>query len=139
MAAEDEGGHHYPAHIPGIFIGITDGDPSELTIGAEYEYKWNKKFGVGGVVEHLSGYHNGDGATVGVALLHFHPAGGLRLSAGLGKEWVHGAHPTSYGLARLGVAYDFEVNGIGIAPTFNVDFVNNKKVIVYGIAFNKHF
>lgn len=134
----DTGGH-YPAHIVGVFVGATDADTTEFTIGAEYELKFSKRFGVGGVVEHIPQAHHGDGVTVAVAALHFHPAGGLRLTAGIGEEWVHGAHPTSHGLFRLGAAYDFEVGGFGLAPTINVDFVNDEEVIVFGVALSKHF
>lgn len=137
--ANSDDGHHYPAHIVGVFIGATDADTTEFTFGAEYELKFSKMFGIGGVVEHVPKAHHGDGTTVALAALHFHPAGGLRLTAGIGEEWVHGAHPTSHGLWRLGAAYDFEVQGFGVAPTINVDFVNHQEVVVFGVALSKHF
>lgn len=138
MAAED-GGAHYPAHIVGVFVGATDADTTEFTFGLEYELKFSDKFGIGAVVEHIPNAHHGDGVTVGLAALHFHPAGGLRLTAGIGEEWVHGDHPTSHGLFRLGAAYDFHVGDFGVAPTINVDFVNHTEVIVFGVAVSKHF
>lgn len=143
MASDDDmhgdAGGHYPAHVVGVFVGATDADTTEFTFGVEYELRFSERFGVGAVVEHIPGAHHGDGATVGLAAVHFHPAGGLRLTGGIGKEWVHGAHATSHGLYRIGAAYDFEVRGFGLAPTLNVDFVNNEEVIVFGVALSKHF
>jgi hypothetical protein len=129
----------YPAHIAGVFIGATDTSTTDFTIGLEYEYKFTKLYGFGGVVEHIPDGHGGDGVTIAMGTLHLHPIGALRLTAGIGREYIHGANSVSHGIYRLGIAYDFIVQGIGIAPTYNLDFVNNKEVSVYGVAFTKHF
>lgn len=144
MAEENHGDHassHYPAHIVGIFTGITDGDTSDFTFGAEYEFRINEMFGVGGVVEYTSAAHHDDGVTVALAAVHVHPYGGLRLTGGIGKEWIGGEHPHSDTLYRLGAAYDIEIGnfGLAIAPTFNVDFVGSHETYVYGLVLSKHF
>ncbi len=41
----------------------------------------------------------------------------------------------TYFLIRLGVGYDFHLGeSFGLVPTVNLDFVNNEKVWVYGLA-----
>jgi len=132
-------GHAYPAHVVGAFLGATDTDGSDFTFGVEYEYRFSKMFGVGVVAEHTPAAHHDDGITVGLAALHFHPAGGLRLTGGIGKEWVGGDHSHSTTLYRLGAAYDFELGKFAVAPTVNVDFVDGHEAVVYGLVISRHF
>lgn len=143
----DHGSSHYPGHIIGGFVGATSGSgDTAFTFGAEYELKLNEYLGIGMAVERISGE-----AYVGIAALHIHPVKNLRLTAGIGKEWVdshteldHGVpHTTpshSETVYRIGAAYDIEIaEGYAIAPTYNLDFINGHEVSVFGLVFLKHF
>jgi hypothetical protein len=145
-------GHAAPTHVVGLFLGATDDDEgdnahhhdqTDFTIGGEYEYRFSKHFGFGVVVEHTPEAHESDGVTVALGALHYHPFnrhdtfGGLRLSIGAGAEFVHdfGEEP----LYRLGASYDFEITDkFAIAPTVNLDFVQNREILVFGLVLSTH-
>lgn len=131
------GGHGSP-HVLGAFAGATDpgGEPAELTYGLEYEYRSGSRFGFGVIGERTPEGHHGDGVEVLVAAAHLH-VGALRLTAGVGREWVdgYGSEP----LQRLGLAYDVALGPVALAPTVNVDFVDGREIPVYGLVLLRHF
>lgn len=88
MAAEDA--HHFP----GVVLGGThiDGE-TDFTFGFEYEYKLDKKWGLGAVFERSNDGHDGDGVAVWVASAFYHPTSYMRLGIGFGEEKIGGAHP----------------------------------------------
>ena len=122
-------------HSVGLFAGILDADENENVVGLEYEYKINSKWGVGATYEKAADAHHGDGITSTIAQAYFHPSGGWRIGAGVGREKVGGHHPHTEDLTRLGVSYDFHVGGMGIAPSINFDRVDGHTAKVYGVAF----
>lgn len=127
-------------HIPGVFIGATHVESeTEFTFGFEYEYKLNKKWGVGAVFERTNKAHHNDGVAVALASIYYHPTKNIRLGAGIGQERIGGGHPHEEDLYRISVAYDFHVKEFGIAPTIAVDFVDDEEAIVFGIAFTRPF
>ena len=127
-------------HFPGVFVGATHVDSeTEFTFGFEYEYKFDKNWGVGAVYERTNDAHHGDGVSVTLASLFYHPWKDLRLGAGIGRERIGGAHPHSEDLYRLSASYDFHLMGGGIAPTLALDFVDGKEALVFGVAFIKPF
>jgi len=138
LSAED---HHGPKkHIVGVFLGLTSGNGhSDKTIGLEYEYRFDEMFGVGVVVEHIPDAHGGDGASLYMGQVHLHPYKDLRLSGGYGREKVHHEGTHAEDVLRLGVAYDFHFDGFGIAPTFNLDWIDGHTSKVFGIVVNKGF
>ncbi len=135
-AADDHGALKH--HTLGIIIADADersgGD--HLTYGLEYEYRFNETIGAGVVYEKTENAHHGDGVSVGLAALYYHPYAGWRLGAGLGREKVHGSHGGYETLYRVGVAYDFHVGRFGIAPLVDYDMIEGaNNVLVYGVAF----
>lgn len=127
-------------HFPAIFVGYTDSpDSFDFTYGVEYEYKFNKHWGAGFVYEKINNAHHGDGITVSVIELFYHPLDNVRLGAGIGKEKIGGAHPHSEDLARVSAAYEIHVGDFGIEPTFALDFVGSHKSYVIGLAFVRPF
>ncbi|MEP1470133.1 MAG: hypothetical protein ABJK25_04105 [Halieaceae bacterium] len=132
---------HFKHHTVGVFLGDSDersgGD--HFTVGVEYEYKFNPKFGAGVVFETTDGAHDGDGVSVGLAALYYHPYAGWRLGAGLGTEKIHGSHGGYESLYRVGVAYDFHVGKFGIAPDVSLDRVDGENILVYGLVFSYGF
>ena len=129
---------HGAPHMIGAFAGATDpsGEKADLTYGLEYEYRASRRLGFGLIGERTPDGHHGDGVDVAVAAAHLH-VGALRLTAGLGREWVdgYGSEP----LQRLGVAYDIEVGPVALAPTVSVDFVDGHEIPVYGLVVLRHF
>lgn len=127
-------------HFPGVFAGIVHTDEeTEFTFGLEYEYKFAKSWGVGVIVEDSREFHYGDGLTVGLANVFYHPNSALRFGLGIGKERLGGAHPHSETIYRLSSSYEFHLDDIALAPTFAIDFVGDEHAYVIGIALIKPF
>jgi hypothetical protein len=127
-------------HVVGVFGGFTSvSGHTDATFGLEYEYRFTKQIGAGFVYEHTPGAHDSDGASVYMGQLHLHPWKELRLTAGYGKEKVHYEGSKSKDIWRVGVAYDFHVGQIGIAPVFNLDRVDGHTAKVFGLTLVKAF
>ncbi|WJG09908.1 hypothetical protein [Aliiglaciecola sp. LCG003] len=127
-------------HFPGVFIGMTNAEnETELTYGFEYEYKFNTNWGAGAVYEKTKDAHHGDGITVSLASLYYHPTQNVRLGMGVGREKLGGDHPHSEDLYRLSASYDFHLGDFGVAPTVAVDFIDGEEAYVLGVAFIKPF
>ena len=127
-------------HFPGIFVGYTNAsDETHFTYGLEYEYKFNQTWGVGAVYEKIDDAHHGDGVTVTVAELFYHPSNNLRFGVGIGKEKIGGAHPHTEDLYRLTASYDYHIGDFGLAPTLAVDFIDGEKAYVFGVALIRPF
>lgn len=137
LAAEDA--HHKPFkhHAPGVFLGVSDerGGGDDFTWGLEYEYLFNKNFGIGLTYENTDKAHDGDGVEVAVASAYYHPYAGWRLGIGAGTEKIHGHHRGYENLYRVGVAYDFHVGNFGVAPNLILDRVDGENILVYGLSF----
>ena len=133
--------HAHPTHAVGGFIGgVSTGDATEASFGLEYEARLASWIGVGAVGELIPGAHHDEGASLALAAVHFHPAGGLRLTVGAGAEFIGGEHPEQEAVFRVGSAYDLPVGSwAAIAPTLNVDFVNGESNLVFGAALLIHF
>ncbi len=127
-------------HIPGIFLGATHVESeTEFTFGFEYEYKLDNNWGIGAVYERSNDAHHNDGVAVALAAIYYHPTKSIRLGAGIGQERIGGGHPHKEDLYRVSAAYDFHLQGFGIAPTIAVDFVDDEEALVFGIAITKPF
>jgi hypothetical protein len=127
-------------HFPGIFLGYTNAsDETHFTYGLEYEYKFNQTWAVGVVYEKIDDAHHGDGVTVTVAEIFYHPLKNVRLGAGVGKEKIGGAHPHSEDLYRLTASYEYHIGDFGLAPTLAVDFIDGEKAYVFGVALIRPF
>ncbi len=144
VQAEEHGEHseHHSPHVGGLFLGATipEEGSTEITIGAEYEYRINEMFGVGGIVEYTPEAEDGEGAGVAVAALHIHPMERLRLTVGGGMEFVDSEEKDDEPLFRIGAAYDIELgNNLAIAPTVALDFVDGDHAVVVGATLSTHF
>ncbi len=132
-------------HVVGLFLGVTDTEHTEETsYGLEYEYRFNKTWGLGGVWERTpDGYDDGHGHTedlsVKVISAYWHKDM-LRLGLGFGEEKVHGDHPHTEDLIRASAAYDIHLTpNLGIAPSVAIDRVDGENVYVYGAALTYAF
>ncbi len=127
-------------HVLGAFGGFTDAEgETNFSFGFEYEYRFNKTFGAGFLIEHTPGAHHDDGATIYMGQVHLHPWQELRLSVGYGKEDIHHEGTHSENVWRFGVAYDFHTKYFGIAPSFSIDRINGHSTKVFGVALTKAF
>ena len=127
-------------NFPGIFFGYTNAsDETHFTYGFEYEYKFNQTWGVGGVYEKIDDAHHGDGVTVTVAELFYHPLNNVRIGVGVGEEKIGGDHPHTEDLYRLTASYEYHIGDFGLAPTIAVDFIDGEKAYVFGVALIRPF
>lgn len=130
-------GYH---HFPEIFFGLTHADSeTEFTYALEYEYKFTEQYGAGLIYEKIDNAHHGDGITIQIAALYYHPISSVRLGVGVGKEKVGGHHPHTEDLVRVVASYDYHFENFSVAPTIAVDFVDGETPVVMGIGFIKPF
>ena len=135
VEADHGHGHGYHTHTFGVFIGrAQDGRENAPAVALEYEYRFNKRFGLGGFAE-----YTGDEADFWIAAVPFgFHFGNLKtyIAPGLEKGH-HGTHE----LLRLGAEYAFALSDDGweIAPQINIDFVDGEEVWVFGVLIAKGF
>lgn len=148
--------HGFDRHIVGLFVGATRTDvpkiddhghevhgeeesETETSFGIEYEFRFTKHVSAGLTYEETPDGHHDAGVSLALINLYYRPDSHWRLGAGVGEEEIDGEHGKTETVSRVGVAYDFHVGGFGIAPTVNVDFVDDKTATVAGIVFSKSF
>jgi hypothetical protein len=134
-----------------VFLGGTDehGHGTELTWGLDYKRRIAYRWAVGVLFDYAGGELRN---AVLAPMVAFWPGvGKLQLLAAAGVESHQGrdggGHQKSdegggtdedatYFLFRLGIGYDIHLGeSFGLVPVVNLDFVNNEKVWVYGLAF----
>ena len=129
LAAEKS---HYDTHQIATFIHVLDNSETETVINIEYEFKFDQNWGAGVIYEDVNDTNNGTSSTIGS--VYFYPSAGWRFGLGAGNEKPAGFKSQPETLYRIGVAYQFNVGNIGIAPSFNVDKVDGEIANVYGVA-----
>ena len=154
-------GEHSSHHIRdfknevAVFVGGTDehGHDTELTWGLDYKRRIAERWAVGVFFDYAGGELRN---AVLAPMVAFWPGlGNLQLMAAAGVEFHQGrdggGHQKSgggggtdedatYFLVRLGAGYDIHLGErFGLVPNLNLDFVNNEKVWVYGLAFTYGF
>lgn len=144
-SAQAAGNNELNQHVLGAFVGVTDSKKTtESAYGLEYEYRFNKTWGLGGVWEKTKdGYkdklgHRED-VSVKIISAYWHKDY-FRLGLGIGEEKIHGDHSHTEDLIRASAAYDFHLTpNLGIAPTIAVDRVDGHNIYVYGAAITYAF
>jgi hypothetical protein len=139
LSEESVDTHHEEGHENindvALFLGNTHhGDENGFSVGLDYEQRLNRILGAGGLLEYSVGdFHS----WVVAASLFIHPYKGFRLILAPGFETKDNR---SNFLFRTGVAYQFEIGDKwSISPEYNVDFVHNETVQVYGVSFGFGF
>jgi hypothetical protein len=147
--------HEFHRHHFSVFLGVTAGevekeaeagvaseggaviveDETAFTLGLDYEYRLSRRWGVGALAEWAG--KDARFWVVGIPAAVLHPKGGLKLYLVPGFEKSN-EHDAEF-LVRLGAMYDFEVGRFTIAPAFNVDFVDDEEVLVYGVNIGRGF
>jgi len=112
-----------------LFVGIThdDGD-NEASLGLTYERKFDR-FGTG-IIAEITKSENRE--TVLALPFFWHPAEPWRTVVAVGTEIDEGEHSF---LTRVGGSYEFEFSGWSLSPEVNVDFVDDRTVLVFGASF----
>ena len=154
QGAGEHGQHEFHRHHLSVFLGVSDGevekeapagiesgggaviveDQRAFTLGLDYEYRLNRRWGVGALIDWAG--KDSRSWVVGVPVV-LHPKGGWKLLLAPGFE-KNNEHDAEF-LVRAGVMYDFEVGGCTIAPALNVDFVDGEEVLVYGVNIGRGF
>ena len=138
--AHEEAAHEFHRHHMALILGNTQNDGSEngLSVGLDYEYRFNNWLGLGGLAE----YAGGDFKHLLLFVpLYIHPYKNWLFVVAGGTE-VHKEHEghgedkrTRDWVVRTGVAYQFPFGErYTIAPEFSVDFSEHETLFVYGIA-----
>ena len=156
-AAKDEHEGEHSSHHPrdfrnevAIFVGGTDehGHGTELTWGLDYKRRVAERWAVGVLFDYAGGELRN---AVLAPMVAFWPGlGNIQLLAAAGVEFHQGRdgggdqksgegggsdNDATYFLFRLGIGYDIHLGeSFGLVPVVNLDFVNNEKVWVYGLA-----
>jgi len=120
-----------------LFLGNTHEDGEDgFSVGLSYEYRLNQLFGIGGIVEYVSGDLR---EWVLAVPLFLHPYKGWQFLVAPGVDIPDNDGDNEF-LFRVGAAYEFEIGEKwAITPEFNVDFVDNSEVLVYGLSFGYKF
>lgn len=133
----------HPHHHGALFLGggaetKRDGREKEIGIalGGEYEYRFDRKWGVGAVIEGL-GKNTLRDLVVAVPV-SFHPAGDWRVFAGPGYELTE---KKDKALLRVGAGYNFHIDDHwSLAPEIIGDFISGGAVtILAGVAIGYQF
>jgi len=112
---------------------------SGLTLGANYEYRWNATAGVGILFEYVHGDRITRDYVIGIPF-YIHPYSGLRLAfVPLFEVNDEDDNTVNRGAVRAGIAYALEAGSFNITPQFNFDFRNYAVATVYGIGFGYRF
>jgi len=161
---EKEGSHQSQSHDShtdhrhhaGGLIAATwnfDHHHTDFTVGGDYQFRLSPRWAVGGFGEVI--FADRAEYLAGVPV-YFYATKSFWLRAGPGVEFIqsgeeHHEHssfvsasegPTSTKaefLFRFGFGYNFEVGGLTIAPTLDVDLVRNNRALVWGLAIGKGF
>lgn len=131
-------GHSFHQHHLALFVGNTQEDFEEhgFSIGADYEYRFHRLIGLGGIVEYAGGEFD---HWLGLASMFFHPSEHWQIILAPGIEIKEGKHEREF-ILRTGVGYQFHLGeNFTIAPEFLVDFSEEETLVVYGISFGFGF
>ena len=143
--AHEKHANEFHRHHLSLIVGNTqnDGNQSGLLVGVDYEYRFNRWIGLGGLAEYAGG--DFDHFLLAVPLF-IHPYKNWLLSVTGGAE-VHKEHndheedkQRREWIVRTSVAYQFPIaDKWTIAPEFSVDFSENETLFVFGIVIGVGF
>jgi hypothetical protein len=152
--AAEHAEHEFHRHHFSVFLGVTDGeieteaavgveseggsvvfeDQRAFTVGLDYEYRLNRRWGIGALIDYAGKDFRSWVAGVPIVL---HPGGAWKLLVAPGLEDKEVEDVVF--LVRAGVMYDFEVGSFTVAPALNVDFVDDEEILVYGFNIGRGF
>ncbi len=122
-------------HFSVIFAGtsLVDEDETGFTLGGDYEYRINKNFGTGIVLERAFGTVD---ATTLLAVVDLHVWRDLIIQVGPGVEFTEDETVVA---GRLGAVYEFELpQNVTLSPQVHYD-ISREDAIVFGVAVGRAF
>lgn len=136
--------HNHVAVVVAAMTPLSESSYTSLALGADYEYRVNERWGVGGGADFTLGDHKRTALFLGAGT--YRPLPALRFGTGPGFELVEkdkeggGTKNTTYFVWAFSVAYDFHIGSISLAPTVILDLVGETKTnLTYGIAVGTGF
>lgn len=128
--------HHFSVVIAGT--NIPSANETAFTIGVDYEYRINRRWGVGFVAEQAFGEID---STTLLAVTDIHLWGGLALQIGPGVEFVdEGEQHETFAIGRIGALYELEFGDrFTISPQLHYDISSGEDAIVFGFAIGRAF
>jgi hypothetical protein len=136
VLAEEEAGEEGRNELSLFLGGTHTSDDDGFSVGLDYEYHVNRRFGIGGLLE----YTGPDFREWIVGLpICWHPWRELKLFVAPGVDFDRPDDKT-YFLVRIGSEYGFGIGrGFEIAPALNIDFTSEETSLVYGVSIAKKF
>lgn len=122
------------SHTLGGFAGFTDRYDTDLTLGAEYEYRLQRPWSAGAIIEYTPDVLAGSDFTVLMGTAHYRLPGTprLKLTGGAGIEMRERfADDIRF---RLGVGYDLIEGPITVTPRIAFDLGGGEESIVLGVS-----
>jgi len=120
-------------HSLGGYVGLTDRKDADLTIGAEYEYRLQQRWGLGAVLEWTpDAFPRDNDATLLMGTANFYPVERLKLIGGLGVEFTDFDDELR---GRIGASYDVftpEDQGFYLTPRLSLDFGDRDEAVGFG-------
>lgn len=137
---EHQAENHHRHHV-GLFFGGASRFQADhetetgAAIGVEYEYRFAKRWSVGGLFEvvTLNDKHRDAGV---VAPIGFYPTERLKLTAGPGFE-IEDGHVEFLG--RFSISYGIPIWKLTVSPEISVDVLDRKQVLLYGFTIGSGF
>jgi len=128
--------HHLSVVIGGT--NIPSANETAFTLGIDYEYRVNRRLGLGFVVEQA--FDDIDATTL-LAVADIHLWRGLALQVGPGVEFLdEGEEHETFAIGRIGALYEIEFGeGYTISPQFHYDISSGEDAIVFGVAIGRAF
>ena len=125
-----------------LFIGSTesekeiDGSPDDprFTLGLDYERLLNRWLGVGGLLDWVA---EGDRELLIGIPVFFHVYRGAELQVAPSVQRLRDGEWEL--VARVGVAYEFELRRVTLAPVLNLDFSEGESFLVLGLNVGRWF
>jgi len=137
-AAEPALGQSAGQQTIGGFLGLTDRNDADFTVGAEYEYHLDSMFSVGGILEYTPDAIGSSDATVLMATGNFRPqtVPRLKLTGGVGAEFRRFDDNIRF---RIGAGYDVIAAPVTITPRVAIDFGGGDENVILGATFSQGF
>jgi hypothetical protein len=132
---EHNGDGHGDTHGEGSSGGKDDPD---FTIGFDYERRFTKRFGFGGMIDWVA---EGRREFLGGPIAFLHPFAGSKFWVAPLAERVRATGDWDL-VWRIGAGWDFEIGKSGkysIAPNINYDIAEEHELWVLGVAFGMGF
>jgi predicted porin len=140
--------HDFHHNHVGVLVGgmtpLSETSETSWAIGAEYEYRFNEKWGTGLGVDFTFGDHKRTALVATGVSYRLTPA--FKVGTGPGLEMVEkdtsggGTETKPYFLWGFAAAYEFHVGSFSLTPTVYLDFVGETKTnLTYGLAIGTGF